>query len=182
MSKRRSMKLLISLHDVTPFHLSRLSKAEALFQEMGLRKIIYLFIPNYHGRNPSSEHPEFKAWCHGARAFQVRWHLHGDQHLEAVSPARDGAVSWTDRLRRRFLTAGEGGISIPGLGNTAEQAQLRTRGLPPLPGRGPHRICAACLAVQFKLAASPQGARLPIHRRYATGFSRSVQTKASGAL
>src|SRR4029078_16292 len=52
------MRLLISLHDVTPFHFAPLLKAEALFQEMGLQKLTYLFIPNYHGRFASAGHPE----------------------------------------------------------------------------------------------------------------------------
>jgi predicted deacetylase len=102
------MRLLISLHDVTPFHFDRLRKAETLFQELGLRKVTYLFIPNYHGRFPSAEHPEFVAWCRGPRPFEIEWQLHGDHHLEASSCADSDAMRWTDQWRRRFLTAGEG--------------------------------------------------------------------------
>ena len=88
------MRLLISLHDVTPFHFARLLKAEALFQEMGLQKLTYLFIPNYHGRFASAGHPEFVAWCRRPRSFDVEWQLHGDHHLEAAASAKGRPGSW----------------------------------------------------------------------------------------
>lgn len=102
------MRLLISLHDVTPFHFARLLKAEALFQEMGLQKLTYLFIPNYHGRFASAESPEFVAWCRRPRSFDVEWQLHGDHHLEDSASANGQTMSWTNQWRRRLLTAGEG--------------------------------------------------------------------------
>jgi uncharacterized protein len=116
------MRLLISLHDVTPFHFDRLRKAEALFQEIGLRKLTYLFIPNYHGRFPSAEHPEFVAWCRAPRHFEVEWQLHGDHHLEVLSSANGQTISWADQWRRRFLTAGEGEFLL--LDAEAQRAKL----------------------------------------------------------
>lgn len=99
-------KLLISLHDITPFHLPRIRKAEALFRDLGLAKVTYLFVPEYHGRYPSVGHREFLGWCREPRPFQVEWHLHGFHHLEGREPAVPGGT--LDALKRGFLTAGEG--------------------------------------------------------------------------
>lgn len=103
---RGGRKLLISLHDITPFHLPRIRKAEALFRELGLGKVTYLFVPEYHGSYPSGGSPEFIGWCREPRPFQVEWHLHGYHHLESREPAVPGGTS--DALKRRFLTGGEG--------------------------------------------------------------------------
>jgi predicted deacetylase len=102
------MQLLVSLHDVTPFHLSRLLRVEAFFQEIGVRKATYLFVPNYHGSYDSAADSDFVAWCRSHRHFAVQWQLHGDRHLEALPHARDHVRPWTARCKRRLLTAGEG--------------------------------------------------------------------------
>ena len=48
-TKDTPMKLLVSLHDVAPFHLERIRKAEALFARLGVPKVQYLFVPDFHG-------------------------------------------------------------------------------------------------------------------------------------
>jgi uncharacterized protein len=117
-------KLVISLHDATPFHFERLRKAEAVFRESGVAKITYLLVPEYHGGHASAASPEFIAWCRAPRDFRVDWHLHGYHHLEALTsaagaPARhgnapatsaaaSGAGAAADAFKRKFLTAGEG--------------------------------------------------------------------------
>lgn len=121
-------KLVISLHDATPFHLDRMRRAEAVFRESGVAKITYLLVPEYHGGHASAASPEFIAWCRGPREFQVDWHLHGYHHLEALPAAIGGAVregnipdisgassfpaagpgGAADAFKRRFMTAGEG--------------------------------------------------------------------------
>jgi predicted deacetylase len=116
------MRLLISLHDVTPFHFARLLKAEALLQEMGVRKATYLFIPNYHGRFASADYLEFVAWCRGPRPFEVEWQLHGDHHLEALPSANNQDSRGTDQWKRRLLTAGEG--EFLALDSEAQRAKL----------------------------------------------------------
>lgn len=100
------MKLLVSLHDVAPFHLPRLRRAEDLCRDLGIEKITYLLIPDYHGTGAADENPEFVAWCRRERGFGVEWMLHGYSHLDE-SPA-ERALSFGDRLRRRFLTGSEG--------------------------------------------------------------------------
>jgi uncharacterized protein len=102
------LSLLICLHDVTPFHMDRLEKAESLFRELGLEKVTYLLIPHYHGRHLSSECPPFINWCRAERAFRIQWHLHGFYHLEAVPVGNAARLSPGDRWKRKYLTAGEG--------------------------------------------------------------------------
>jgi predicted deacetylase len=101
------MKLVISLHDATPFHLERMRRAEAVFRDLGVAKIAYLLVPEYHGGYPCADSPEFIAWCRETRPFRVDWHLHGYHHLE--TPDAGGAsASGGDAFKRKFLTAGEG--------------------------------------------------------------------------
>lgn len=110
----QSRRLLISLHDVTPFHLERIRRAEAIFRDLGLAKVAYLFVPEYHGGYPSASDPAFAAWCRQDRPFRVQWHLHGWHHLETPEPAdgESGADAPSPvrgvAFKRKFLTAGEG--------------------------------------------------------------------------
>jgi predicted deacetylase len=147
------MRLLISLHDVTPFLFARLLKAEALFQEMGLRKLTYLFIPNYHGRFASAENPEFVAWCRRPRSFDVEWQLHGDRHLEALVSPNGQTMSWTDRWRRQLLTAGEGEF-LP-LDTEAQRAKL-------ISGRTAFRQCLGHDPSGFVAPAWLFNSKLPV--------------------
>lgn len=101
------MKLVISLHDATPFHLERMRRAEAVFRGLGVAKIAYLLVPEYHGGYPCADSPEFIAWCREPRPFRVDWHLHGYHHLESPD-AGNAAARGGDAFKRKFLTAGEG--------------------------------------------------------------------------
>jgi predicted deacetylase len=103
----KARSLLISLHDVTPFHLERIRRAEDLYRELGLAKVAYLFVPEYHGGHPSAGDPAFAEWCRKERPFRVQWHLHGWHHLETPEPGAPAGGAG-DALKRRLLTAGEG--------------------------------------------------------------------------
>jgi predicted deacetylase len=101
--------VLISLHDVTPFHLERLQHAENLLKELGIEKVTYLFIPDYHSRTPTLRPAESKAyriWINQKRPFQIQWVLHGYTHKGpgAMTTSRLSAIA---RLKNRFLTANE---------------------------------------------------------------------------
>lgn len=101
--------VLISLHDVTPFHLNRLRQAENLFKELGIEKVNYLFIPDYHGRTPTlgpGESEAYRTWINQHRPFGIEWILHGYTHKEHVTTAT-GRPSAIASLKERFLTAGE---------------------------------------------------------------------------
>jgi uncharacterized protein len=106
---------LLSLHDVTPFHLERLERAERLFEDLGVRRVAYLLVPDYHTGAPADT-AAFRTWCRRDRPFEVDWILHGYYHLE-TDPAGDEAERATPgrqpgglkrALTRRLATAGEG--------------------------------------------------------------------------
>jgi predicted deacetylase len=129
------LKLLVSLHDVTPVHAARLARAEALLQSLAIEEVAYLFVPRFHGV-PSEEDAAFLSWCRAPRAFRVHWMLHGYLHLEFQSPpapraapappaqlaapapqappaphasrAQDPSAAPGAWWKRRLLTAGEG--------------------------------------------------------------------------
>jgi predicted deacetylase len=92
-----SKKILVSLHDVTPFHLPRLQKAEQMLIQWGVPKISYLFIPDYHRKNHQLDKvilSTFKQWTGENRAFALQWLLHGYYHLETSNGSHE----------REFLT------------------------------------------------------------------------------
>ncbi len=99
-------KLVVSLHDATPFHLDRLRKAEGVFRDLGLAKVTYLFVPEYHGGYPAAADAGFRTWCREDRPFAVDWHLHGYHHIE--KPEEAGTAAAGDYLKRKLLTGGEG--------------------------------------------------------------------------
>jgi predicted deacetylase len=99
------LRLLLSLHDVTPRHLVRLARAEALFRELGVTHATYLIVPRYHRAWAIETDPGFRAWCQTSRPFTVRWCLHGYHHEETRRADRFSVQNW---FKRRFLTAGEG--------------------------------------------------------------------------
>jgi predicted deacetylase len=98
------LRVLVSLHDVTPAHQPRLERAERVFRALGLSRITYLLVPNFHGVAPIEHHKDFAGWCHDARPFAVHWALHGHFHLELAGDVRGGLREW---LQRRLLTDGE---------------------------------------------------------------------------
>jgi hypothetical protein len=116
------MKLLLSLHDVTPHHMARLIRAERLLTSVGVERVTYLYVPNYHGACPAEASPEFVAWSHAARPFDVQWFLHGYYHAEGIDRSETSAVGWRGRLARAWMTAGEG--EFLGLSGVALRSRL----------------------------------------------------------
>ncbi len=123
--------LLVSLHDVAPVHLERLRRAEALFKRLDIRAVQYLFVPEFHGRYRASEFPEFLEWCRRDRGFSegfdAQWCLHGYYHQERRDEKAAAVnLTWEERLKRRFLTAGEGEFLVL---DPAEQKRRLEAGL-----------------------------------------------------
>lgn len=147
----KPFKLVISLHDVTPFHMDRLARAEAVFGELGLAKVAYLFVPEYHGGYPAAADTAFRGWCFKPRPFRIDWHLHGYHHLEA--PTRTAAVGAGDFLKRKLLTAGEG--EFLALDAAAQRAKVAA-------GREAFRACLGKDPIGFVAPAWLFNAELPL--------------------
>ena len=75
------LQVFFAIHDVTPFHLTRLKPPEALFEKWGIEKVLYLLVPNYHGAHRADRDATFRAWCHRKRSFAVEWCQHGYFHV-----------------------------------------------------------------------------------------------------
>jgi predicted deacetylase len=116
-------KILVSLHDVTPFHLPRLQKAEKLLTQWGVPKISYLFIPDYHRENHQLNKvilSTFKQWTSADRAFALQWLLHGYYHLEISTHTHELSKKFLTGNEREFLTLSSPGIQTRiGEGKTA---------------------------------------------------------------
>jgi len=102
--------VLFSIHDVSPFHLDRLRKAERWMLSRGVSKVNYLIVPDFHRKNReySSEiRAEFQSWIDKKKPFTCDWLLHGYDHLE---PRGDQTVSLSliERIRKGIFTSGEG--------------------------------------------------------------------------
>ncbi len=102
-------RVLISLHDVTPYHFARLVRTEHCLASAGVTRATYLLVPRFHGAWAVEQDNTFVAWCRAPRAFEVRWFLHGFFHSETTEPpAAPTAVGPGARLRNRYMTAAEG--------------------------------------------------------------------------
>jgi predicted deacetylase len=99
---------LIALHDVTPVHWVRLERAERVFESLGVERLAYLLVPNFHGCSPAGESPEFIDWCRASRPFDLQWFLHGYFHHDRPEDGAEGhALSVGERLAATFMTNGE---------------------------------------------------------------------------
>ncbi|MBW8888224.1 MAG: polysaccharide deacetylase family protein [Fibrobacteres bacterium] len=143
-------KLVVSLHDITPFHRERIGRAEAVYRELGLSKLTYLFVPEYHGGYPAAQDMAFRAWCREERPFRIDWHLHGYCHLEP--PPQPGSWGAGDFLKRKLLTAGEG--EFLALDAEAQRRKLEA-------GREAFRTCLGKDPVGFVAPAWLFNAHLP---------------------
>jgi predicted deacetylase len=99
-------ELLLSLHDVAPVHLERLRRAEEVLERLGVTRITYLLVPDFHGRGRADRDPAFAAWLGAPRPFEVRWALHGYTHRDDA-PA-DPHPTLAERWKARHMTGGEG--------------------------------------------------------------------------
>ena len=75
-----------------------------MFADLGVSRVSYFVVPNFHGINPVQRDTSFAAWCARPRPFEVDWVLHGYYHMETGRPA----ASPSGAVKRALLTDGEG--------------------------------------------------------------------------
>ncbi len=113
-----------------------LDRAEALFQEIGLTKITYLLVPNFHAQGESDIHSGFREFISRPREFALSWFLHGYYHLE-IEPESINPLSrpW-EWLTRRVLCQSEG--EFHSLAQDAAETRLAAA----------ERVFTACLGLK----------------------------------
>jgi hypothetical protein len=101
------LKVLVSLHDVSPRHASRCREVLGFLKERGVPPVALLVVPDFHGSWPLEAHPEFVEEIRGWQEVGHELVLHGHFHreLETSAPAGSGLRNW---FARRFMTGGEG--------------------------------------------------------------------------
>ena len=114
------MKVLVSIHDVTPAHEHAVRELWAICAE---RRVVpaLLVVPNWHGSGPLDRSPSFLAWLRARADAGAEVFLHGERHDEVTSHRTFG-----DSLRAFGRTSAEGEF----LTLTHEQARERiSRGM-----------------------------------------------------
>lgn len=125
------MRLLVSIHDVTPALADGVARLWALCAGRGVKPAL-LVVPDWHGEWPLEAHPSFVAWLRARAAEGAEIVLHGERHDEVGLPRSlaDTVRAWgRTAYEGEFLTLGEDAASeriARGLG------RLRALGLEPV--------------------------------------------------
>ena len=89
-----------------------------MFADLGVSRVSYFVVPNFHGIYPLRRDAAFADWCARPRPFEVDWVLHGYYHLETGRPSGNP----TDAVKRALLTGGEG--EFLALNHTTQRERL----------------------------------------------------------
>jgi len=125
------MRVLVSIHDVTPAHEASVRTLWDLCADVGVCPAL-LVVPNWHGTWPLEMSSDFVGWLRERARGGSAILLHGYRHDELGVPRR-----WTDELRAWGRTAREGEfLTLDGAEASARIAQgltsLRAIGLEPI--------------------------------------------------
>jgi predicted deacetylase len=87
--------LLVSIHDVTPALEPNVTRLWDICSGQGITPAL-LVVPDWHGRWPLEEHPDFMAWIRARAAQGAEVVLHGERHDEAglARNVRDSCRAW----------------------------------------------------------------------------------------
>lgn len=78
------MKLIVSIHDVTPANRAAVLELWAMCRAQGVTPALFV-VPNWHGEWPLSAHQDFVSWLKGCSAMGAEIFLHGERHDEQGS-------------------------------------------------------------------------------------------------
>lgn len=98
------MKLVVSIHDVSPLTRELVSEMLVDLKAVGVDRTSLLVIPDHHRKAPIKAAPGFGDWLKGLRQEGHEVVAHGFYHWR---PKREGQGGWTT-LVNRYYTAGEG--------------------------------------------------------------------------
>jgi len=79
--------LVVSLHDVSPLTQETCTRILEQLAEAGVRQTSLLVVPNFHGKAPVREYPEFQQWLSSQVAAGHEPVLHGYYHRRLAKPA-----------------------------------------------------------------------------------------------
>lgn len=125
------MRLLVSIHDVSPAWDAEVRALWLLCEAHGIRPAL-LVVPEWHGAWPLESHPSFVAWLRACAESGADIILHGERHDEVGSPR---SVRGTLRALGRTAREGEflmldGAAALERI--TRGLARLRALGLAPV--------------------------------------------------
>jgi predicted deacetylase len=103
MTGHRDRLLLASIHDVSPRFEAEVDGLLDLLQPFVGQRLAMLVVPNHWGDAPLIPGSAFAAKLRGWADQGVEMFLHGFTHRAAAAPMTSG-----DRMRARWMTAGEG--------------------------------------------------------------------------
>lgn len=114
------MRLLVSIHDVTPAWTSEVLALWELCRRYGVSPALFV-VPNWHGKWPLEKHPGFAGWLHSSVDNGAEILLHGERHDEVGSVRQ-----WRDGFRAFGKTSNEGEFLTL---DTSEATDRLSRGL-----------------------------------------------------
>ena len=155
---RRSVTLLVSIHDVTPAFAPAVGQLWTMCARHSVCPAL-LVVPNWHGDWPLARHPAFVGLAAGTRAQGADIVLHGERHDETGLPRGPG-----DALRAWGRTAREGEfltLDEPAARERIDRgvALLNRLGLPPVGFVPPAWLVAG------RLSSCGRGGGPPLQRR-----------------
>ncbi len=114
-------KLHLTVHDVSPAHANTVKQIHSALLQLGVVRYSMLVVPDYHGKWPLDEFPEFCEWLEQLSESGVEMVLHGCRHERSAA-----GLGITDRIRSSLFTRNEGEF----LGLDEEEAEnlLKTGG------------------------------------------------------
>jgi predicted deacetylase len=112
-------KLHLTVHDVSPAHADTLKQIHSALVKLGVVRYSMLVVPDYHGKWPLDEFPEFCGWLRELSKNGVEMVLHGCRHEGGTA-----GLSPMDRIRSAIFTRNEG--EFLGLDEKNAEKLLRT--------------------------------------------------------